>query len=146
MNYLYYGAALASCLLIFAFLFGCRKKNIFGKRLSNTQLVTFIYSALFFVRFFGGKPLIQSTLGLNVYSPFGPQGGGMALVATVLLWLIYTVQLVAILYPFFGKHIPLVAPIARYAAFAVYLASVVALPVLNRALTVTLPTASITVC
>ena len=134
MNYLYYGAALASCLLIFAFLFGCRKKNIFGKRLSNTQLVTFIYSALFFVRFFGGKPLIQSTLGLNVYSPFGPQGGGMALVATVLLWLIYTVQLVAILYPFFGKHIPLVAPIARYAAFAVYLASVVALPVLNRAL------------
>ncbi len=133
MNYLYYGAALASCLLIFAFLFLLRNKNIFGERLSNARLVALIYSALFFVRFLGGRPLIQETLGLNVYSPFGPQGGGMVILSAVLFWLIYTVQLAAITYPFFEKHIPLVTPIVRYVAAVVYAASIVALPILNRA-------------
>ena len=133
MNYLYYGAAVASCLLIFAFLFFLRNKNILGERLSNAQLVALIYSALFFVRFLGGKPLIQYTIGLNVYSPFGPQGGGMVLLSAVLFWLIYTVQLAAILYPFFEKHVPLVRPIVRYVAAAVYGISIAALPILNRA-------------
>ena len=133
MNYLYYGAAVASCLLIFAFLFFLRNKNILGERLSNAQLVALIYSALFFVRFLGGKPLIQYTIGLNVYSPFGPQGGGMVLLSAVLFWLIYTVQLAAILYPFFEKHVPLVTPIVRYVAAAVYGVSIAVLPILNRA-------------
>ena len=133
MNYLYYGAALASCLFIFAFLFLLRNKNIFGERLSNARLVALIYSALFFVRFLGGRPLIQETLGLNVYSPFGPQGGGMVILSAVLFWLIYAVQLAAITYPFFEKHIPLVTPIVRYVAAVVYAASIVALPILNRA-------------
>ena len=133
MNYLYYGAALVSCLVIFAFLFFLRNKNILGERLSNAGLVALVYSALFFVRVLGGQPLIQSTIGLNVYSPFGPQGGAMVLLSSVLFWLIYTVQLAAVLYPFFEKHIPLVAPIVRYAAFAVYAGSIAALPILNRA-------------
>ncbi len=133
MNYLYYGAALASCLFVFAFLFLLRNKNIFGERLSNARLVALIYSALFFVRFLGGQPLIQETLGLNVYSPFGPQGGGMVILSAVLFWLIYAVQLAAITYPFFEKHIPLVTPIVRYVAAVVYAASIVALPILNRA-------------
>ena len=95
MNYLYYGAALASCLLIFAFLFFLRKKNVFGERLNNTRLIALIYSALFFVRFLGGEPLIQETIGLNRYSPFiseGAQGMGKVLLSAVLFWLIYTVQ------------------------------------------------------
>ena len=133
MNYLYYGAALASCLFIFTFLFLLRNKNIFGERLSNARLVALIYSALFFVRFLGGQPLIQETLGLNVYSPFGPQGGGMVILSAVLFWLIYAVQLAAITYPFFEKHIPLVTPIVRYVAAVVYATSIVALPILNRA-------------
>ena len=137
MNYLYYGAALASCLLIFAFLFFLRKKNVFGERLNNTRLIALIYSALFFVRFLGGEPLIQETIGLNRYSPFiseGAQGMGKVLLSAVLFWLIYTVQLAAITYPFFEKHIPLVAPIVRYAAAAVYAVSIVSLPTLNRAM------------
>ena len=133
MNYLYYGAALASCLLTFAFLFLLRNKNVFGERFNNTRVVALIYSALFFVRFLGGEPLIQETIGLNVYSPFGAQGGGMVILSTVLFWLIYTVQLAAITYPFFEKHIPLVTPIVRYVAAVVYAASIVALPILNRA-------------
>ena len=131
--YLYYGAALASCLLTFAFLFFLRNKDIFGERLSNARLVALVYSALFFVRFLGGTPLIQETIGLNVYSPFGPQGGAKVILSALLFWLIYTVQLAAITYPFFEKHIPLVAPIVRYVAFAVYAVSIVALPTLNRA-------------
>ena len=130
---LYYGAAAISCLVIFAFLFLGRNKNIFGNRLTNERLVALIYSALFFVRFLGGKPLIQETIGLNVYSPFGPNGASMVMLSAVLFWLIYTVQLAAIIYPFFEKHIPLVTPIVRYVAFAVYAASIAALPILNRA-------------
>ena len=133
LNYLYYGAALASCLLVFAFLFFLRNKNVFGERLNNVRLVALIYSALFFVRFLGGQPLIQDTLGLNVYSPFGPQGAAMAALSVILFWLIYAVQLAAITYPFFEKHIPLVAPIVRYVATVVYAGSIVALPILNRA-------------
>ena len=130
---MYYGAALASCLLTFAFLFFLRNKNVFGERLSNARLVALVYSALFFVRVLGGTPLIQETIGLNVYSPFGPQGGAKVILSALLFWLIYTVQLAAITYPFFEKHIPLVAPIVRYVAFAVYALSIIALPMLNRA-------------
>ena len=134
MNFVYYGAALASCLFIFAFLFLLRKKNIFGEKLTNTRLVALIYSALFFVRFLGGVPLIQKTIGLNIYSPFGPQGMMNVLIAAVLFWLIYTVQLAGVLYPLFAKHIPLVAPIVRYVAAVVYAGSIAALPILNRAM------------
>ena len=134
MNFVYYGAALASCLFVFAFLFLLRKKNIFGEKLTNTRLVALIYSALFFVRFLGGVPLIQKTIGLNIYSPFGPQGMMNVLIAAVLFWLIYTVQLAGVLYPFFEKHIPLVAPIVRYVAAVVYAGSIATLPILNRAM------------
>ena len=134
MNYVYYGAALASCLFIFTFLFLLRKKNVFGEKLNNTRLVALVYSALFFVRFLGGVPLIQKTIGLNIYSPFGPQGAVNVLLASVLFWLIYTVQLTGVLYPFFERHIPRVAPIARYVAVAVYAVSIAALPILNRAM------------
>ena len=133
MNYIYYGAALASCLLIFAFLFFSKNKNLLGERFNNVRVVALLYSALFFVRFLGGIPLIQNTIGLNVYSPFGPQGGAKVILSVVLFWLIYAVQLAAITYPFFEKHIPLVAPIVRYVAAVVYAASIVALPILNRA-------------
>ena len=133
MNYLYYGVAAASCLLIFAFLFFLRNKNVFGERFSNVRAVALLYAALFFVRYFGGRTLIQQTIGLNIYSPFGPQGMTSAAIATILLWLIFTVQLVSVLYPFFEKHVPIVAPIVRYASAVVYAASIVAIPVLNRA-------------
>ena len=72
---LYYGAAVLSCVAIFAFLLLGKKKSFIGKRFSATQVVALVYSALFFVRLFGGTPLIQETIGQNVYSPFGPQGG-----------------------------------------------------------------------
>ena len=134
MNYLYYGAAAASCLLAFAFLFFCRNKNVLGERFNNTRIVAFLYAALFFVRFLGGQPLIQNTIGLNIYSPFGPQGGNTAFLSIVLFWLIYAVQLAAVVYPFFEKHIPLVAPIVRYAAAIVYAVSIAVLPTLNRAM------------
>ena len=134
MNFVYYGAALASCLFVFAFLFLLRNKNVFGEKLNNTRLVALIYSVLFFVRFLGGVPLIQKTIGLNIYSPFGPQGMANVFLSAVLFWLIYTVQLAGVLYPFFEKHIPRVAPIARYVAVAVYACSIAALPILNRAM------------
>ena len=134
MSILYYGSAALSCLLIFGFLYLCRGRNLLGKALSNTQLISLIYAALFFVRSLGGRPKIFDTIGLNMYSPFGPQGAVQVIVSVIMLWLISTVMLVSITYPFFEKHIPKVAPIVRFVSPAVYAISIGVLPILNRAL------------
>jgi len=131
---LYYGAAALSCAIVFAFLFFCRKKDVLGRFFTNKQLIALIYTLLFFVRSFGGTTLIQETLGLNVYSPFGPQGNLQAFLSVIIIWLIYTVLLANVTYPFFENHIPLVAPIIRYVAPVVYALSFASLPMLNRAL------------
>ena len=134
MIFLYYGAALLFCALTLLFLFRFKGKNFFGNRISNVQLIALVYSAFFFVRMFGGMPVIQETVGLNIYSPFGPQGSVLVAISTLLFWLLAAMLLVGVTFPFFEKHIPLVAPIARYVATATYAVAVVALPVLNRAL------------
>ncbi len=134
MSLPYYITALLCCALIFSFLYIFRSKPLCGRLLTNTQLVALIYAAVFFVRMLGGVPKIQETVGLNVYSPFGPQGAHLVILSAVLLWLIYAVQLSAVTFPFFERHIPLVSPIVRYAAVAVYGVSIAALPVLCRAL------------
>ena len=134
LTFLYYLVALLCAGCFFAFLFLLRRKDILGKRLTNRQLVAIAYMLLFFVRSFGGEFKINEMLGLNVYSPFGPQGNAQALLSVILLWLIYTVQLALVTYPFFDKHVPLVAPIVRYAAPLVYTISLISLPTLNRAL------------
>lgn len=134
MIFLYYGAALFFVALTVSFLLIFKNKPLLSKLLTNTQLVALIYGVLFFVRIFGGAPLIQKTLGLNVYSPFGPQGGGFIVVSTLLLWLVAAVQLASVTFPFFEKHLPRVEPIIRYVATAVYACSIIALPILGRAL------------
>ena len=134
LSLLYYGGAALSGLLIFGFLYLFRNKNLLGKALSNTQLISLIYAALFVVRSLGGRPKIFDTIGLNLYSPFGPQGAVQVIISVIMLWLISTVMLASITYPFFEKHIPLVAPIIRFVSPAVYAVSIGVLPILNRAL------------
>ena len=134
LTFTYYLIALLFAGCIFAFLFFTKKKDIFGERLTNRQLIALIYVVLFFIRSLGGKSRIIATLGLNVYSPFGPHGVASTAMSVILLWLIYTVMLALVTYPFFDKHVPLVKPIVRFAAPVVYLLSLVALPLLNRAL------------
>ena len=134
MTYLYYGAAVLSCALTVSLLFLCRKRNWSGKRFTPTQWVALLYAAIFFVRLFGGRMPIQDTIGLNMYSPFGTQGAGLVILSVVLLWLIFAVQLANVTFPFFEKHLPLVAPIVRYGSTVVYALSLGALPTLNRAL------------
>ena len=124
---------MSAALLIFGFLFLFRKKNVLPW-LSNKQIVAIIYGALFFVRILGGEYKIQETLGLNVYSPFGPHGGFYAFAATVILWLIFAVQLALVTYPFFERHVPLVGILVRYAATTVYALSFATFPMLGRAL------------
>ncbi len=118
---------------VFVLLYHYKDKNLI-ERFTNKQLCAFLYGILFFVRCFGGNFLISETLKLNVYSPFGAQGNTSALIATLLLWLIFTVQLATVTYPFFEKHLPLVSPIVRYVSPAVYVVSIMALPILNRAM------------
>ncbi len=132
----YYISAIAIAIGVFLFLFLLRKRNIIPKlkSLTNERIVAGLYAVLFFVRYFGGKPLIQETLGLNVSSPFGAQGGAYVVVAAIMLWLLFTVQLVLVLHPIFEKHVPLVTPIVRYVNPVVYLAALVTLPIICQAL------------
>ena len=134
MSILYYGSAVISCLAIFAFLFFFKDKDILGSKLTNKQLVALIYAALFVVRMLGGKPAILSMLGLNVYSPFGPNGNLQALLSVIFIWLIYAALLANLTFPFFEKHVPIVAPIVRFACPVIYGCSLCILPILNRAL------------
>ena len=113
MSFMYYGSAIIACLAVFSFLFFCKDKSIFGSKLTNKQFVTLIYGVLFFVRFMGGTPRIEATVGLNQFSPFGVHGIPETFISVVLLWLIYTVQLAEVTFPFFDKHVPLVAPIVK---------------------------------
>ena len=131
--FLYYVAALLSCALVFAFLFKYKDKNI-CKRFTNTQLIAIIYAAVFFVRLFGGIPKIQKTIGLNIFSPFGPQGANLVIFSGILLWTIFAVQLACVTFPFFERHARLISPIVRYVATATYAISVATIPILNRAL------------
>ena len=117
----------------FAFLYLKNGKDL-TKRFSNKQLCALIYSTLFVLRILGGSTKIQSTTGLNINSPFGPQGSTMAFLSIVLIWLIFTIQLTVVTHAFFEKHIPLVTPIVKYAGTAIYGASLILLPILNRAL------------
>ena len=118
---------------VFAFLYLLRGKDVL-KRFTNRQLVAMLSGALFFVRDFGGLYALQSTVGLNIYSPFGAQGSAQAFTSAILMWLIFTVQLVNVTYVFFDKHLPRVAPIARYASTVTYALSIIAIPMLNRAM------------
>ena len=133
MTVLYYLAALLAAGGVFAALYFMRGKNLLP-RFNNRQLAAFVYGVLFFVRAFGGKYAIQETVGLNVYSPFGAQGGLLAFASIVLLWLLFTVQLTLVTYTFFEDHLPLITPIIRYVTTAVYAVSLIALPILTRAM------------
>ena len=134
LSFLYYGVAVLSCLIVFAFLFFNKGKDVLGSKINNKKLIALIYGALFFVRYLGGIPAIQNTIGLNERSPFGPQGATQAFFSIILLWLIYAVQLALVTFPFFEKHVPIVGPIVKYCGTFVYAASLVAIPWLNRAL------------
>ncbi len=127
----YYLIASAAAAGVFSFLFFLRKKDLFGK-MDNCRIVALLYGALFFIRELGGKYLLEDTVGLNVYSPFGAHGALSALLAVLLLWLIYTVQLALVTYPFFGKRVPLLSLIVRYASPVVYAASLALLPILTK--------------
>ena len=133
LTFLYYIAALVMAGGIFSFLFFMKDKNLLT-RFNNKQLVAFAYGIIFFVRCFGGKYLIQETVGLNISSPFGPQGSLSALGSVLLIWLLFTVQLAMVTYVFFEKHLPLVKTIVRYVAPLVYALSLIAIPMLNRAM------------
>ncbi len=134
MSFMYYGSAIIACLAVFSFLFFCKDKSIFGSKLTNKQFVALIYGALFFVRFLGGVPKIQSTIGLNQFSPFGVHGIPETFLSIVLLWLIFAVQLAEVTFPFFEKHVPCVGPVVKFGGTAVYALSLIFIPTLNRAL------------
>ena len=133
MTAIYYLAALLVAGGVFAFLYLNKGKNLLGK-FTNRQLVALLYGVLFFVRDFGGKYALQETIGLNVYSPFGAQGSVLAFMSAVLMWLLFTVQLVNVTYVFFEEHLPRVTPIVRYVSTATYVLSIIAIPMLNRAM------------
>lgn len=128
---LYYFAALLAAGGVFAALHFTQGMTILNK-LNTRRVAALVFGVLFFVRSFGGRYALQDTIGLNNHSPFGAQGSLKAFLSVLLLWLIFTVQLTVVSYVFFEEHLPRVTPIVRYAAPAVYLVSIIALPMLCR--------------
>ena len=88
MSFLYYVFALIAAGGVFSLLYFREEKNLISK-LTGRQLASIVYGVLLFVRLFGGKYQIIGTIGLDVYSPFGPTGDFKALVSLVVIWLIY---------------------------------------------------------
>ena len=134
MSFIYYLSALVACGIIASFLFCCKNKNIFGKFISNTQLVSLIYAALFAVRTLAGRGLIYDTVGLNVYSPFGALQINYVYISTLLLWFIPAVMLASCLFSFFDDKAPVVIPIVRFISPVVCILGIVAIEILGRAL------------
>ena len=133
MTVVYYLVALAVAAGIFYALHRLGDGKVV-KNFTARQLVAILYGVVFFVRDFGGVYALQSTLGLNIYSPFGAQGSAPAFMSAMLIWLIFALQLVLVTYAFFEEHLPRVTPIVRYACPAVYAISIIAIPMLNRAM------------
>ena len=111
-----------------------KDKHIFGKFITNTGFVSIIYACLFAVRSLAGRGLIYDTVGLNIYSPFGPLGITEAYITTLLLWLIPTVMLASCLFSFFEDKAPAVVPVVRFISPLVCVLGIIALPTLNRGL------------
>ncbi len=132
MTAVYYLAALLAAGGVFAALYFLRDKTLF--KLSVRKLAALVFAAVFIVRYLGGVIALRYTVGLNITSPFGPQGSVLTFFSAILIWLIFTVNVAVMLYVFFEEHLPRVTPIVRYISPAVYAVSVAVLPMLNRAM------------
>ncbi len=133
MSFVYYLAAAVTAAGVFAFLYFMKERDLVPK-FNNMKLVALLYGALFFVRYIGGEMKIQNTLGLNISSPFGPQGQLLVVISCILIWLLFAMQLAMVLNPFLHKVVPLAAPVIKYAVPVTYISAFALLPVLNRAM------------
>ena len=120
LTLLYYLVSALVAIGIFFLVRFCDGRGPFSKY-SLTKIVVFVYVALFFVRFMGGDYLLQETIGLNVSSPFGPQGNVLALFSAILIWAGYAAMLVTASYPFFIASIPELSRLGKYFASATHL-------------------------
>lgn len=124
LSFIYYLSAVILSIVAFSIVYLFEEKFTSAK-ISVRKIVVLIIVGLFTVREFISGYVIQKTIGLNVNSPFGPQGSTEAFVALLLIWLVYAVELLTILYPFFEEHIPRVKPLASYVSVVVYIAALV---------------------
>lgn len=134
MSFLYYLSAIIACGITASFLFLLKDKRVFSKFITNTGIVSIIYAILFFVRTLASRGLIYETVGLNIYSPFGPLGIIDVYITTTLLWLIPTVMLASCLFSFSKCELPAVVATVRFASPIVCLLGIISLPTLCRGL------------
>ena len=138
LTVLYYLAALLFASGVFAALHYTKGKT-YIKKLNTKKLAALLYGALFLVRCLLGRMQIEYTVGLNVSSPFGPQGSVATFFSAIIIWLIFATQVLLVTYPFFEEHLPRVKPIIHYFAPVVYAIAIAAIPMLNQAMDRELP-------
>ncbi len=80
------------------------------------------------------KDSIMATMGLTINSPFGENSAALTAFAVLLLWANFSALTVMITYPFFKGKVKILDGIAKYYAGAVYLASLVGMGILLRAM------------
>ena len=131
MAFIYYLVALLVAGGVFAAIYYTKDKT-FIKNLNSKKIAALVYAALLFVRYLGGRFRLVDTVGLNVNSPFGPRGAVQTFFAAMIIWLVFTAQVLMVTYPFFEKHVKRVKPIVHYFVPVVYLVAIFCIPLIAR--------------
>ena len=131
MTIIYYLVALLVAGGAFAALHYTRDKT-FIKNLNSKKITALVYAALLFVRYLGGTFKLVYTVGLNITSPFGPRGATQTFFSAMIIWLVFTAQVLMVTYAFFEEHVPRVKPLIHYFVPAVYLAAIFCIPLIAR--------------
>ncbi len=129
----YYLIATLFALITFSVFVLFRKSSDKLKNLLS-KIVAGVLMGLFFARFIGGEFVISDTIGLNITSPFGPNGTGKTFISMITIWLTFTAEIALVTYPYFKSHVKSLTPIVKYFALAVYLLAFATMPLVNVAM------------
>ena len=105
------------------------------------KIIGIVLALTFAVRYMTGEIVLVHTLGLDIRSPFNPNGligftEGIicTLLSTVLIWLTIPSLVLIASYPFFKNTVRSLTGIVKYIAFPVYIANFLLFPMLMQAM------------
>lgn len=127
MQFIYYAIAALVAVGASFLQIGVRKSNRYKEDHNGLFLKVFTYAFMivFAVRCLSGKIALGSTIGLNLYSPFGTTGQLKVVLCVFSIWLMYPASILLATYPFFKDKIKSLTGLVKYFAAPVYLFSFV---------------------
>lgn len=124
---IYYAGAVVAFLLTGGAIWQFRNKQ---EKISTLfKVIALVFTAVFIARYLGGIFEIRYTVGLNIQSPFGENGGFKAALSVVVLWVWFASVILLQTYPFYKGKVKCLDALSKYFAAASCLLSLVTLPV-----------------